>query len=111
MQHVKLPLMNKEFFLRHVNNEPALTEDFECTKLLLETCTYHIGFHESVIPSQRTISRKQMPGQQTYSYIFAIGGRDGMYRRINLMQLVFYVFSLPFDISDSQIYYCAIITL
>lgn len=70
MEHVKLPLVDKEFLMKNVNSESLMTEDVGCIKLLLEATTLHAGMRSE--SSSRTTPRKHF--REVSSYIFATGG-------------------------------------
>ena len=60
MEHVRFPLLDKDFFLQHVNSEALLIENFECMKLLFETVCYYRFGNQSIPASSRTTPRTSL---------------------------------------------------
>ena len=60
MEHVRFPLLDKDFFLQHVNSEALLMEDFECMRLLFETVCYYRFGSQSLPASSGTMPRTSM---------------------------------------------------
>ena len=71
LQHVRLPLLSRNFLTSHVDNEPLLHGDPDCQALQLEALKYHLlPEQRSSFTSQRTLQRKP---QGFKPYIFAVG--------------------------------------
>ncbi|XP_056633615.1 kelch-like protein 17 isoform X1 [Diorhabda sublineata] len=72
MQHVRLPLVNREFLMTRVDNEKLIRDNNDCRELLLEAMRYHLApERRCVLSSSRTLERKPNGAQP---YLFAIGG-------------------------------------
>ncbi|CAG9861996.1 unnamed protein product [Phyllotreta striolata] len=72
MQHVRLPLVNREFLMTRVDNEKLIRENSDCQELLLEAMRYHlVPERRCVLSSSRTLERRPKGAQP---YLFAIGG-------------------------------------
>ena len=57
MEEVRIPLLNKKFFLETVGMEPALKGEAKCSNLLLETANYFLD-PMLIKQSKRTVPRK-----------------------------------------------------
>ncbi|XP_074039485.1 kelch-like protein 17 isoform X1 [Leptinotarsa decemlineata] len=72
MQHVRLPLVNRDFLMTRVDNEKLIIENNECKELLLEAMRYHLApERRCVLSTTRTMERKPNGADP---YLFAIGG-------------------------------------
>nr|XP_022912325.1 kelch-like protein 17 [Onthophagus taurus] len=72
MQHVRLPLVNREFLMTRVDNERLVRENGACRELLLEAMRYHLApERRCALTTPRTLERKP---KGTQPYLFAIGG-------------------------------------
>ncbi|XP_023295821.1 ring canal kelch protein isoform X2 [Lucilia cuprina] len=56
MEHVRLPLLSKEYITQNVDKEPLLEGNIVCKNLIIEALTYHLLPNE--IKTARTIPRK-----------------------------------------------------
>lgn len=56
MQHVRLPLLSKEYITQNVDKEALLEGNIVCKNLIIEALTYHLLPNE--IKTARTIPRK-----------------------------------------------------
>lgn len=71
MQHVRLPLVNREFLMTRVDSEKLIRESSECRELLLEAMRYHLApERRCVLSTTRTMERKPNGANP---YLFAIG--------------------------------------
>ena len=57
MEHVRLPLLDEDFFLQHVKCEVLVMEDFECMRLLFEAVRCYQFGSQSIPASSRTTPR------------------------------------------------------
>ncbi|KAK4877917.1 hypothetical protein RN001_010423 [Aquatica leii] len=72
MEHVRLPLVNREFLMTRVDCEKLVREDSQCRELLLEAMRYHLApERRCVLSTPRTLERKPKGAE---SYLFAVGG-------------------------------------
>lgn len=72
ISNVRLPLLNREFLMEHVETEPLVREDPHCKELLLEAMKYHLlPEQRASLVSQRTLERRPEGMRQ---YLFAVGG-------------------------------------
>lgn len=71
MNHVRLPLVSRDFLMSCVATEPLIREDLCCKDLLLEAMKYHL------LPEQRSLMNTQRTGERRPDgikpYIFAVG--------------------------------------
>lgn len=71
MNHVRLPLVCRDFLMTCVESEPLIRDDSHCRELLLEAMKYHLlPEQRSSMLSLRTIERKP---EGMRPYIFAVG--------------------------------------
>ncbi|XP_023216548.1 kelch-like protein 17 isoform X2 [Centruroides sculpturatus] len=72
MQHVRLPLIGRDFLLTQIGEEPLIQSNQESKDLLIEAMKYHLmPEHRTNMISVRTTQRKP---EELRPYIFAIGG-------------------------------------
>nr|CAH7766918.1 unnamed protein product [Callosobruchus chinensis] len=72
MQHVRLPLVNREFLMTRVDNEKLIRDNNDCRELLLEAMRYHLApERRCALSSTRTMERKPSGANP---YLFAVGG-------------------------------------
>ncbi|KAF5283994.1 hypothetical protein FQR65_LT13628 [Abscondita terminalis] len=72
MEHVRLPLVNREFLMTRVDCEKLVREDSQCRELLLEAMRYHLApERRCVLSTPRTLERKPKGAEP---YLFAVGG-------------------------------------
>ncbi|CAH1118683.1 unnamed protein product [Phaedon cochleariae] len=72
MQHVRLPLVNREFLMTRVDNEKLIRDNNDCRELLLEAMRYHLApERRCALSTTRTMERKPNGANP---YLFAIGG-------------------------------------
>lgn len=71
MNHVRLPLVCRDFLMTCVESEPLIRDDTHCRELLLEAMKYHLlPEQRSSMLSLRTIERRP---EGMRPYIFAVG--------------------------------------
>lgn len=77
MEHVRLPLVNREFLMTRVDNEKLIRDDSQCRELLLEAMRYHLApERRCAISTPRTMERKPKGAEP---YLFAVGKWSYMY--------------------------------
>lgn len=71
MEHVRLPLVNREFLMTRVDNEKLIRDDSQCRELLLEAMRYHLApERRCALSTPRTMERKPKGAEP---YLFAVG--------------------------------------
>ncbi|XP_076332124.1 uncharacterized protein LOC143237117 isoform X2 [Tachypleus tridentatus] len=72
LQHVRLPLIRREFLLKTVGEEPLIQDCLKTKDLLIEAMKYHLmPEHRSCMIGMRTTYRRP---EGLKPYLFAIGG-------------------------------------
>ncbi|GAB6026965.1 hypothetical protein CHUAL_014102 [Chamberlinius hualienensis] len=72
MQHVRLPLISRDFLTTHVDNEPLVHDIPECKDFLIEAMKYHLlPEKRAYMLSPRTRERAV---EGTSSYLYVVGG-------------------------------------
>lgn len=71
MQHVRLPLISREFLTTHVDDEPLIRDTPQCKDYLIEAMKYHL------LPEKRacmtSIRTRERAAEGAKSYIYAVG--------------------------------------
>lgn len=71
LKHVRLPLLERDFLMAHVDCEPLVRASDSCKELLLEAMKYHLlPDQRAALTTERTAAR-QPEGLEPY--LFAIG--------------------------------------
>lgn len=71
IEHVRLPLLNRQFLMTRVDTEKLIRENSECKEFLMEAMRYLLLPEKRyALSSSRTIERKP---NGSSPYIFAIG--------------------------------------
>ncbi|KAI1285275.1 Kelch-like protein 17 [Halotydeus destructor] len=72
LQHVRLPLTNRLFLLKRVDEEPLIQGNQQGKDLLIEAMKYHLNPEHR--PSMASIRTQQRKPEGLRTYLFAIGG-------------------------------------
>lgn len=74
MQHVRLPLISREFLTTHVDDEPLVRDTPECKDLLIEAMKYHLLPEKRSCMSTAAARTRERNPEGIKPYLFAVGG-------------------------------------
>ncbi|KAJ1522807.1 hypothetical protein ONE63_001961 [Megalurothrips usitatus] len=72
LKHVRLPLLERDFLMTHVECDPLVRSSVPCKELLLEAMKYHLLPDQRAALSTSRTAARQPEGLEPY--LFAVGG-------------------------------------
>lgn len=80
MEHVRMPLLSKDYLLHKVDSEPLIRDSVECKDYLIEALKYHL------YKSSGETSTSQQEAEESISFV--VGSRAKPRKPVNLPQLM-----------------------
>ena len=73
MQHVRLPLLSRDYLVERVETEPLIKRSFACKDYLIEAMKYHLLPRNQRMNIQTPRTRSRTPGMPKTLYV--VGGQ------------------------------------